>query len=144
MKVLVFETEGVNKETVYTHTSYFSLIPLKILMVSWIVGSLTWIGRNRLAKATSFSIVRYSFRVVAPQHCNSPLDRAGFKRLLASILPSAFPRPNSVCSSSTNLVILVLNRKFWWKIARCSIAIVCLIKNVQNYATMCLLDLFIC
>ena len=38
---------------------------------------------------------------MAPQHCNSPLESAGFNRLLASMLPSAFPSPSSVCSSST-------------------------------------------
>ena len=62
---------------------------------------LTWMGWNLLARVTSFSMARYSLRVVAPQHWSSPRDRAGFRRLLASMLPSALPKPSRMWSSST-------------------------------------------
>ena len=38
----------------------------------------------------------YSFRVVAPTHFNSPLAKAGFSILEASIDPSAAPAPTTV------------------------------------------------
>ena len=47
----------------------------------------------------------YSSRVVAPIHCISPLERAGFKTLDASIAPSAPPAPTNVCSSSMKRII---------------------------------------
>ena len=61
-------------------------------------------GWNLLSKAASASMYFwYSFNVVAPMALNSPLDRAGFKRLEASIAPSAEPAPIMVCSSSMNM-----------------------------------------
>ena len=69
-------------------------------IVSWTEGSPICTGWNLLARATSFSIFLYSFRVVAPQHWRSPRDKAGFNKLLASIDPSAFPSPSKVCNSS--------------------------------------------
>lgn len=47
----------------------------------------------------------YSFKVVAPQHCNSPLARLGFNIFPASTLPSAFPSPSKTCNSSINVII---------------------------------------
>ena len=44
--------------------------------------------------------------MVAPIHCNSPLDKAGFIKLLASIAPSADPAPTTVCNSSMNKITL--------------------------------------
>ena len=60
-------------------------------------------GWKRRSKAASFSIYwRYSFSVVAPMQCSSPRASIGFKRLPASIAPSALPAPTIVCSSSMN------------------------------------------
>ncbi len=44
--------------------------------------------------------LRYSSTVVAPMQCSSPRASAGFSIWPASIAPSAFPAPISVCSSS--------------------------------------------
>ena len=75
-------------------------------MVSSTVGSLTKIGWNRRANAASFSTCFwYSSSVVAPMQCSSPRASAGFKRLDASIAPSALPAPISVCISSMNRMI---------------------------------------
>src|SRR3546814_4244692 len=61
-------------------SSYFSLRPRRMEMVSSTVGSPTKIGWNRRCSAGSFSTyLRYSSSVVAPMQCNSPRDRAGFK-----------------------------------------------------------------
>ena len=72
-------------------------------MVSGTVGSPTNTGWKRRSSAASFSIyLRYSSSVVAPMQCSSPRASAGFSRLPASIAPSAFPAPTSVCISSMN------------------------------------------
>ena len=57
-------------------------------MVSSTLGSSTLTGCMRRSKAASFSMMRYSLRVVAPTSCNSPRAKAGFKMLPASMLPS--------------------------------------------------------
>ena len=88
-------------------TSYLSLSPLKIEIVSSTVGSSTSTGWNRLSRAASFSIyLRYSSRVVAPMQCSSPLASIGFSMLPASIAPSVLPAPTIRCSSSMNMMIL--------------------------------------
>ena len=72
-------------------------------MVSGTVGSPTNTGWKRRSSAASFSIyLRYSSSVVAPMQCSSPRASAGLSRLPASIAPSAFPAPTSVCISSMN------------------------------------------
>src|SRR6195256_1463830 len=82
-------------------TSYFSLMPRRIEMVSSTDGSLTKTGWKRRASAASFSIcLRYSSSVVAPTQCSSPRASAGFNILEASIAPSALPAPIRVCNSS--------------------------------------------
>ena len=87
-------------------TSYFSLMPRRIEIVSSTVGSLTKTGWNRRASAASFSIcLRYSSSVVAPTQCSSPRASAGFSMLEASIAPSALPAPTSVCISSMKRMI---------------------------------------
>ena len=87
-------------------TSYFSLIPRRIEIVSSTVGSLTKTGWNRRASAASFSTcLRYSSSVVAPTQCSSPRASAGFSRFEASIAPSALPAPTSVCISSMKRMI---------------------------------------
>ena len=87
--------------------SYLSFRPRRIEMVSSTVGSDTKIGWNRRASAASFSTcLRYSSSVVAPMQCNSPRASAGFRRLDASIAPSALPAPISVCISSMNRMML--------------------------------------
>ena len=74
-------------------------------MVSATVGSSTWTGCIRRSKAASFSIIRYSFKVVAPTNGNSPRAKAGFKILPASILPSpADPAPTISWISSINKI----------------------------------------
>ena len=56
---------------------------------------------KRRSKAPSFSIeLRYSLRVVAPIHCITPLAKAGFRMLAASMLPCALPAPTMVWISS--------------------------------------------
>ena len=76
-------------------------------MVSSTVGSLTITGWNRRSRAGSFSTYcLYSFSVVAPIQCNSPLASIGFSRLPASIAPSVLPAPTIVCSSSIKRIIL--------------------------------------
>ena len=75
-------------------------------MVSSTVGSSTKTGWKRRASAASFSTyLRYSSSVVAPTQCSSPRASAGFRRLEASIAPSALPAPTSVCISSTKRMI---------------------------------------
>ena len=65
-----------------------------------VVGS-TIIFWKRRSNAPSFSIdLRYSSSVVAPMHCNSPRERAGFIMLAASIVPAWFPAPTKVWISS--------------------------------------------
>src|SRR5436305_784906 len=88
-------------------TSYFSLMPRRIEIVSSTVGSLTNTGWKRRASAASFSTcLRYSSSVVAPTQCNSPRASAGLSRLEASIAPSALPAPTKVCISSIKRMIL--------------------------------------
>ena len=87
-------------------TSYRSLSPLKIAIVSSTVGSSTITGWKRRSRALSFSIYwRYSSSVVAPIQCSSPLASIGFNMLPASIAPSVLPAPTIKCSSSTNRII---------------------------------------
>ena len=87
-------------------TSYFSLIPRKMEIVSTTVGSCTTTGWKRRASAASCSTcLRYSSSVVAPTQCNSPRASAGFSRFDASIAPSDLPAPTSVCISSMNKMI---------------------------------------
>ena len=75
-------------------------------MVSSTVGSSTNTGWKRRASAASFSTcLRYSSSVVAPMQCNSPRARAGLIRFAASIAPSDFPAPTSVCISSMKRMI---------------------------------------
>ena len=49
--------------------------------------------------------LRYSSSVVAPMQCSSPRASIGLSRLPASIAPSAFPAPTTVCSSSMKRII---------------------------------------
>ena len=87
-------------------TSYFSLMPRRIEIVSSTVGSPTKTGWNRRASAASFSMcLRYSSSVVAPTQCSSPRASAGFSMLEASIAPSALPAPTRVCISSMKRMI---------------------------------------
>ena len=75
-------------------------------MVSSTVGSSTSTGWNRRSSAASFSIyLRYSFRVVAPMQCSSPLASMGFNIFPASMEPSVLPAPTMVCSSSMKRII---------------------------------------
>ena len=84
-------------------SSYFSLRPRRIEIVSSTLGSLTKTGWKRRASAASFSTCfLYSSSVVAPMQCSSPRASAGLSRLEASIAPSALPAPTSVCISSMN------------------------------------------
>ncbi len=87
-------------------TSYFSLSPLKIEIVSSTDGSPTKTGWKRLSNAGSFSIyLRYSLIVVAPIVLKTPRASMGFKRFPASIEPSVAPAPTTVWSSSINITI---------------------------------------
>ena len=75
-------------------------------MVSSSLGSSTNTFWKRRSSAASFSkYCRYSFSVVAPTQCSSPLASAGFNMLPASIEPSALPAPTMVWSSSINRMI---------------------------------------
>ena len=74
-------------------------------MVSSTVGSAIKTCWKRRSKAASFSIyLRYSSKVVAPTMRNSPRANAGFSIFPASIAPSVFPAPTSVCNSSRNKI----------------------------------------
>ncbi len=87
-------------------TSYLSLSPLKIEIVSSTVGSSTFTGWKRRSSAGSFSIYfLYSFTVVAPIVFISPRASIGFKRFDASVEPSCPPAPTTVCNSSINKII---------------------------------------
>ncbi|KKU51063.1 MAG: hypothetical protein UX73_C0008G0004 [candidate division WWE3 bacterium GW2011_GWC1_47_10] len=87
-------------------SSYLSLRPLIMAMVSCSDGSLTDIGWKRLSSAASFSMYfRYSSSVVAPTIWSSPRASAGFNIFAASIAPSAAPAPTTVCNSSRNKII---------------------------------------
>ncbi len=86
-------------------TSYFSLRPRRMAMVSGTLGSPTSTGWNRRSSAGSFSMcLRYSSRVVAPMTCSSPRASGGLSMLLASTAPSAAPAPTMVCSSSMKVM----------------------------------------
>ena len=62
---------------------------------------------NLLVSAPSFSMCSLnSSNVVAPIIWISPLDKAGFNTLAASIEPDALPAPTKVCNSSINNIIL--------------------------------------
>ena len=88
------------------NTSYLSLRPLRIEIVSSTVGSSTITGWNRLSSAGSFSIYSLcSSRVVAPIQWSSPRASIGFNILPASIAPSVFPAPTIVWISSINRII---------------------------------------
>ena len=87
-------------------TSYFSLRPRRIEIVSSTLGSSTNTGWNRRSRAGSFSMCfRYSSSVVAPIAWSSPRASMGLSMLLASIAPSAAPAPTTVCSSSMKTMI---------------------------------------
>ena len=80
-------------------------------IVSSTVGSETKTGWKRRASAASFSTcLRYSSSVVAPTQCSSPRASAGFRRLEASIAPSALPAPTRVCISSMKRMISPFRR----------------------------------
>ena len=69
---------------------------LQNFTVSSIDGSDTRICWKRRSSAASLSMcLRYSSRVVAPMHCNSPRASAGFKILAASTLLPAEPAPRA-------------------------------------------------
>ena len=88
-------------------TSYLSLRPRRIVIVSSTVGSFTSTGWNLRSSAGSFSIYfLYSSSVVAPMQWSSPRARSGFKMFPASIAPSPFPAPTIKWSSSINKIIL--------------------------------------
>ena len=71
------------------------------------MGSPTKTFWKRRSRAASFSIYwRYSSKVVAPRQCNSPLAKAGFSILPASMAPSLLPAPTMVCISSINRIML--------------------------------------
>ena len=75
-------------------------------MVSVLSGSSTITTWNLLSRALSFSkYFWYSLNVVAPIALSSPLASAGLSILAASIAPSDFPAPTSVCISSINSII---------------------------------------
>ena len=79
------------------NTSYLSLRPLNIDIVSSTVGSSTITGWKRRSSAGSFSIYCLcSSSVVAPIQCNSPLASIGLSILPASIAPSVLPAPTIV------------------------------------------------
>ena len=80
-------------------------------MVSSTLGSPTITGWKRRSRAASRSMcLRYSSRVVAPMHCNSPLARAGLRIFAASMAPSAAPAPIRVCTSSITKMTLEAER----------------------------------
>ena len=87
-------------------SSYFGFKPLIISIDSSSVGSSIITDWKRRSRAESFSTYfLYSSNVVAPITWISPLDKAGFKILAASIAPSAAPAPINVCISSITRII---------------------------------------
>ena len=81
------------------------MILFKIIIVSATLGGSIITFWKRLSKAPSFSIcIRYSSKVDAPIHCNSPRAKAGLKILEASKEPLAPPAPTIVCISSINKI----------------------------------------
>ena len=55
--------------------------------------------------------LRYSFKVVAPIICISPLANAGLKRLAASNEPVVAPAPTIVWSSSIKIIVFERDSK---------------------------------
>ena len=87
-----------------------------ICRVSASEGGSTRMVWNLRSRAPSFSMyLRYSSRVVAPMHWNSPRDRAGLKMLDASREPSDPPAPTMVCSSSMKMMTFSF---FWSSVMR--------------------------
>ncbi|GBD30265.1 hypothetical protein HRbin32_01368 [bacterium HR32] len=88
-------------------TSYFSLSPRRMEMVSSTDGSPTYTGWKRRSRAGSFSMCfRYSSRVVAPMQWSSPRASMGLRMLAASMAaPSAAPAPTTVWISSMKRMI---------------------------------------
>ena len=75
-------------------------------MASTGIGSSTITIWKRRSSALSFSKnFWYSSSVVAPIERSSPRDSAGFRMFAASIAPSLFPAPTSVCISSMKRMI---------------------------------------
>ena len=86
--------------------SYLSFSPRRIDIALASSGSSTITCWKRLSSALSFSkYFWYSSKVVAPMDLNSPLASAGLSMLAASMAPSLFPAPTSVCISSMNRII---------------------------------------
>ena len=86
--------------------SYFSLIPLRILMASSLLGSSIVTFWNLLSRALSCSkYFWYSSNVVAPTARNSPLAKAGLRMFAASMAPWPPPAPTKVWISSINSTI---------------------------------------
>ena len=70
---------------------------MSISIDSFTDGALIIIFWKRLSKAPSFSICwRYSFNVVAPIQCKSPLAKEGLNIFDASNDPEAPPAPTKV------------------------------------------------
>src|ERR1035441_10042394 len=75
-------------------------------IVSSTEGSSTRTGWKRRTSGGSCSCyLRSSSSVVAPMQCRSPRASIGLSRFPASIDPSVFPAPTTVCSSSMNSTI---------------------------------------
>ena len=62
-----------------------------------------WKRRSNAASDSMY--LRYSSKVVAPMHCNSPRARAGLRMLAASTEEPADPAPTSMCTSSMNRML---------------------------------------
>ena len=71
-------------------------------MVSSMLGWSTVTGWKRRSRAASFSILRYSSKVVAPMVWSSPRASMGLRMEAASTAPSAAPAPTRVWISSMN------------------------------------------
>ena len=147
-------THALTASSVYTTlwwSSYLYLIFIRISIVSLTEEGWTIIFWNLLSSAPSFSMCcLYSFNVVAPIHCNSPLAKAGLNMLDASSDPDAPPAPTSVCISSikriislffSNSVIILFNLSSNWPLylvpatiaARSSIIILLLNKFLDTF-----------
>ena len=79
------------------------------------LGGSTWTCWKRRSSAPSFSMyLRYSLKVVAPTHWNSPRERAGLRMLAASSAPpSPSPAPTIMWSSSMKRMTS-LRREISW------------------------------
>mmetsp|Transcript_19243 Transcript_19243/g.48695 ORF Transcript_19243/g.48695 Transcript_19243/m.48695 type:complete len:208 (-) Transcript_19243:629-1252(-) len=87
-------------------SSYLSLSPLRMEIVSSTEGASTSTCWKRRSSAGSFSMYfRCSSRVVAPMQRSCPLARRGLRRLDASMEPSVAPAPTTVWISSMNMMI---------------------------------------